>query len=178
MVISRQLEVETCMSSERQPIRRGLGAHRFNHLMKQRPSQKLNEGDFLIYEHALRCLCMRCGSLLDWTCPEDVSFTETECCGMRYRLQPWTVKVHVEDVSSRPLLPAMEGSNYADPNFSLKEQAIGNGAVDEVYTRPLSAAQKDLDWSLLSTDCASSKPRRRCGVCRKPGHDRRHCPET
>jgi hypothetical protein len=32
---------------------------------------------------------------------------------------PWTVKVEVKDISSRPILPKMEGSEYCDPNTDL-----------------------------------------------------------
>jgi hypothetical protein len=69
-----------------------------------------------------------CGRLLDWECPDGVSYTETECCGLRYKLQPWTIKVHVEDVSSRPILPKMEGSDYADPDLALTFQFENNEA--------------------------------------------------
>jgi hypothetical protein len=87
--------------------------------VQQRPAKKLETGDHLTYEHALRCLCQMCGRLLDWECPDGVSYTETECCGLLYRLQPWTVKVRVDDVSSRPILPKMEGSEYPDPETVL-----------------------------------------------------------
>lgn len=98
---------------------RGPGEDRFDRLVQQRAPKKLEQDDLLLYEHALRCHCQLCGRLLDWECHKDVSYTETECCGLRYRLQPWTVKVHIEDVSSRPILPKMEGSDYADPSTDL-----------------------------------------------------------
>lgn len=97
-----------------------MGEERFERLVRIRPSKPLVDGDHLLFHHALRCLCAGCGKLLNWECPKDDSATETECCGMRYRLLPWTVKVEVEDISSRPILPPMAGSNYADPDFDLK----------------------------------------------------------
>lgn len=100
----------------------GPGASRFDRLVQQRPAKKLEAGDHLTYEHALRCLCQMCGRLLDWECQDGVSYTETECCGLLYRLQPWTVKIHVEDVSSRPVIPKMEGSEYPDPEAVLTLQ--------------------------------------------------------
>jgi hypothetical protein len=95
------------------------GEDRFDRLVQQRAPKKLEAGDLLLYEHALRCHCQMCGRLLTWENAENVSYTETECCGLLYRLQPWTVKVHVEDVSSRPILPKMPNSCYSDPATDL-----------------------------------------------------------
>lgn len=98
---------------------RGPGSGRFERLANQRPPKKLEEGDHLLYEHALRCYCKMCGSLLNWDSPADASHTETECCGLAYKLIPWTIKVQIEDVSSRPILPKMAGSDFSDPTVDL-----------------------------------------------------------
>jgi len=125
--------------------KRGPGAARFERLLRLREPEKLEEGKSLLYEHALRCYCRMCGSLLNWDCPQDISYTQSECCGLLYRLRPWTVKVDIEDVSSRPLLPKMEGSNYSDPSFRFQEdQVFGEQESREVVAKPLSGAQKGL----------------------------------
>ena len=139
----------------------------------------------MVYEHALRCLCKLCGSLLNWECPKDISYTETECCGLHYRLQPRTVIVHVEDVSSRPILPQMDGSNYSDPSFQFTpDQFVGESAnIVETAVGGLSNAQRSLG---KTTDQRVTEPRttilraktRRCGVCRKTGHTRKTCPDA
>ena len=102
-----------------------MGQERFDRLVRIRPSKPLVDGDHLLFHHALRCLCQMCGRLINWDCHQDDSATEAECCGLRYRLLPWTVKVGVEDISDRPLLPTMEGSNYSDPDTDLKSRLIG-----------------------------------------------------
>jgi len=128
--------------------------------VEQRPPEKLEDGKHMLYGHALRCFCKLCGALLNWECPEDISYTETECCGFSYRLQPWTVKVRIEDVSSRPVLPQMEGSDYSDPAYEFpKEQIIG---LPDPHTYVIRAR----------------KPKKRCGICRRPGHNRKTCPEA
>jgi len=135
---------------------RGPGAERFNRLLHQRASERLEDGKHMVYDHALRCLCKLCGRLLDWDSPEDISYTETECCGLLYRLQPRTVIVRIEDVSSRPILPKMAGSSFSDPNF--------------VFSRHLIDEPKAI--------VIPAKKTRRCGICRSPGHTRRNCPKT
>ena len=105
--------------------RKQMGEERFERFVRVRPSKKLENGDHLLFHHALRCVCQRCKRLLDWESYKDDSATETECCGMRYRLLPWTVKIEVEDISSRPLLPKMPGSEYSDPDIDLKSGLIG-----------------------------------------------------
>ena len=132
------------MTNRKSSNQRGPGARRFDRLLQERAPKKLEQGDQLLYEHALRCLCNRCGRLLDWHCPEDASYTETECCGQRYVLQPWTVRVAVEDVSSRPLLPKMDGSNYSDPDYTLTDKMTGDIRIDATQSKPLSKAQRDL----------------------------------
>lgn len=122
-----------------------MGEERFNRLLQQRAPEKLQDGKQMLYEHALRCFCKLCGSLLNWDCPEDISYTETECCGLLYRLKPWTVHVLIEDVSSRPILPKMPGSNYSDPECDLSGQLVGDlKTIETTSTRPLSASQKAL----------------------------------
>jgi len=148
-----------------------MGEERFNRLLLQRTPEKLQHAKHMLYEHALRCYCKLCGSLLNWDCPRDISYTEAECCGLSDRLQPWTVKVHVEDVSARPVLPRMEGSSYADPNLDLRGSVIGELAVETKQASPLTAAQRSLRPP-------QEKPTRRCGVCRTPGHTRRTCPNA
>ena len=121
----------------------------------------------MVYEHALRCLCVKCGSLLNWDCPKDISYTEAECCGLHYRLQPRTVIVHIEDVSDRPVLPKMVGSNYADPDFEFApEQIQGLSEPKTIVIRKNPEPSGEI-----------RKPPRKCGVCREPGHTRRNCPK-
>jgi len=161
---------------------RGPGARRFDRLMHLRAAKKLKEDETLLYEHALRCFCNLCGGLLNWSCPKDISYTETECCGLLYRLQPWTVKVWIEDVSSRPILPKMSGSNYADPDFAFSSAQIV-GSVSEPrtivipaknYAPPTKPPQVPRPPGLKPP---TKKKVRKCGICRKPGHTRRKCPE-
>lgn len=173
---------------------RGPGAERFDRLLRQRAPEKLKDGRSMLYEHALRCFCSLCGGLLNWECLQDISYTETECCGLRYRLQPWTIKVRIEDVSSRPVLPTMEGSNYSDPEFDLGDQMVGSSTVVEaIIVGKLSEAQRSLGkpynppvgtpqvpQPLKSPEPPPSKKKkvRRCGICREPGHTRRKCPKA
>jgi hypothetical protein len=180
--------------------------------MRSRAAKKLEDDETMLYEHALRCFCKLCGGLLNWDCPKDISYTETECCGLRYRLQPWTVKVRIEDISSRPVLPQMEGSNYSDPEFRFSdEQIVGNfKIIEEQVSGPLSEAQNALSKPFPAPSKQIAEPRvivipakgyeppvgppqvpqppqiplpmptkkvRKCGLCRKPGHTRRKCPE-
>jgi len=173
-----------------------MGRERFEHWLKLRPAKKLGDGDHLLFHHALRCICQRCGRLLDWECPEDVSNIITECCGISYRLVPWTVKVEVEDLSSRPILPKMEGSDYADPDTDLSQRLIGEPrAIESKITGGLSEAQKALarpsrpaghlseprTYTLpakkpIPPQTLNRKQVRRCSTCREIGHDRRKCP--
>lgn len=156
---------------------RGPGAHRFDDLLQQRAPKRLEHDEFILFEHALRCFCSLCGSLLNWDCPEDISYTETECCGLRYRLQPWTVKVVIEDVSARPILPEMAGSSYSDPEYELRDGLVGEADVESSRARPLSVAQQSLSFGdpTLSAQ-QSAQAVRRCGICAQPGHTRRTCP--
>lgn len=166
---------------------RGPGAQRFDWLIKRRPPEKLVQGKQMLYEHALRCFCKNCGSLLNWDCPTDLSYTEAECCGLHYRLQPWTVRVDIEDVSSRPLLPKMEGSDYADPDLDLGDRVVGETSISITTSKPLSDAQKSLTFAMPtsrpqvpkapSLKPAKKKRVRRCGACRQEGHDKRTCPD-
>jgi hypothetical protein len=165
---------------------RGPGAARFNRMLRQKAPEKLQEGRHMVYEHALRCLCKMCGSLLNWDCPQDVSYTQTTCCGLDYRLQPRTVIVHVEDVSARPILPQMKGSDYSDPEFRFSDDLfIGKNAEPPVKTvGGLSKAQLSLRHpnppeSLVVEPVARKvgPTPRKCGICRQPGHTRRKCPE-
>lgn len=204
------------MAIKRDPnASRGPGERRFEQLMRSRAAKKLEDDETMLYEHALRCFCKLCGGLLNWDCPKDISYTETECCGLRYRLQPWTVKVRIEDISSRPVLPQMEGSNYSDPEFRFAdEQIVGNfKVIDEQVAGRLSEAQNALAKPFPAPSKEIAAPRvivipapkyvfptdppqvphppkmpeptltkkktkiRKCGICRKPGHTRRKCPE-
>jgi hypothetical protein len=177
------------VSLKQKPEERGPGADRFNRLLKQRAPEKLEEGKHMLYEHALRCFCKLCGSLLNWECPAGISYTETECCGLRYRLQPWTVKVWIEDISARPMLPQMEGSNYSDPDFEFGDRLVGTAKVEATFSKPFSAAQQELSFTMpterpqvpqapkLPEPAKPAKRVRRCGICRQPGHTRRKCPE-
>lgn len=181
---------------------RGPGEDRFNRILRQKAPEKLEDGKHMVYEHALRCFCKLCGSLLNWDCPGDISYTETECCGLRYRLQPRTVIVHIEDVSSRPILPLMAGSNYSDPEFKFSQDLIvGDDAViEETISEGLSEGQRSLRKPnpkeglpepktyvipAKKRKILPSKPPqvpkapeqpRLCGICRKPGHSRKNCP--
>jgi len=130
---------------------RGPGADRFTRMLRQKAPEKLEDGKHMVYEHALRCFCKLCGRLLDWDCPGDISYTETECCGLRYRLQPRTVIVHIEDVSSRPILPHMEGSNYSDPAFRFSpDQMMGkDNIIEEQVSGPFSEAQSAIGKRLV-----------------------------
>lgn len=149
---------------------RGMGKERFNQLLQQRAPEKLQDGKQMLYEHALRCYCSLCGGLLNWECPSDISYTETECCGLLYRLKPWTVLVVIEDVSSRPILPKMPGSDYSDPSTDLSLQVVGVLHTEEIVTgRPLTANQKSL---------RPSKNVQRCSICDEAGHNRRTCPRS
>ena len=137
-----------------------MGRDRFERLLKQRPAKKLTDGDHLLYHHALRCLCQRCGRLLDWDCPEDLSYTITECCGMEYRLMPWTVKAEVKDISCRPVLPKMKGSDYSDPNVDLSKQLIGElNTIETITAKPLSAAQGGLGGAFPEPSETIQEPR-------------------
>ena len=98
-----------------------IGKQRFDRFIKIRPSKPLKDKDHLLFHHALMCKCQKCERLLDWNCDENDSTTITECCGLAYRLLPWTVKVEVTDVSSRPIISKMAGSNYPDPNFQFDD---------------------------------------------------------
>lgn len=113
-------------------------------VLKARPGKNLEHGDHLLYHYALRCFCQRCGKLI--RCWEDSdAAAEAECCGMFYKLLPWTVKVEVTDVSERPVLPPMDGSMYSDPDTDLKDHVEGgSGDVEARKTKPLSKAQKRL----------------------------------
>lgn len=137
---------------------RGIGRDRFEKLLKQRPSKKLKDGDHLLYHHALRCLCQYCGKLLDWDCPADLSYTISECCGVEYRLMPWTVKIETIDISSRPILPKLKGSSYSDPSLDLSEHLVGNhNAIASTIARPLSTLQRGLGTPTPTTHV--SEPR-------------------
>jgi hypothetical protein len=161
---------------------RGPGADRFTKMLRQKAPVPLESGKHMVYDHALRCLCKTCKSLLNWDCPIDISYTEAECCGLRYRLQPRTVIVRIEDVSSRPVLPKLEGSDYSDPEFAFDPDQL-RGKSD-VRTFVIPAAKFDMPASrpLVPKPPSAPKPtkkrkKRRCGICREPGHTRRKCPD-
>lgn len=157
----------------RRPTPHGPGADRFNRLLQQRKPQKLEQDAHMLYEHALRCYCAKCGSLLNWECPLDISYTVTECCGLLYKLQPWTVKVHIEDVSARPILPKMEGSDYADPAYEFSSDLIV-GPPPEIKSN----SSRTFSRAQIALRAEPSPKRRKCGVCRNPGHTRRNCPNA
>lgn len=167
---------------------RGIGHDRFQRLVKSRESKKLNHGDHLLFHHALRCLCQRCERLLDWSCPDDLSYTVTECCGIEYKLLPWTVKIETKDVSSRPILPKIEGSSYSDPSLDLSSRTVWGSDIRTIISKPLSPSQlrqpdkfdmpkgkPQAPITILLTKKA--KKIRKCSNCKKPGHDRRKCPD-
>ena len=112
---------------------------------RKKPGKKLEQSDQLVFHYALRWFCQRCGRLMDWDSPEGIAQLVGECCGMRYTLQPHTVTVGVEDVSDRPILPTMQGSNYSDPETDLKPMVQGeNDGVVPQRSGGLTPAQKEL----------------------------------
>lgn len=62
---------------------------------------------------------------MDWDSDEGMPQTFGECCGIRYTLTPRSVIVTTEDVSSRPVLPRLEGSDYSDPDFNISDLLEG-----------------------------------------------------
>jgi hypothetical protein len=136
-----------------------MGRERFEQIYRQRPAKKLEDGDHLMFQHALRCLCKMCGKLMEFECPEDIAYLEAECCGLRYRLKPRTVHVLIEDVSSRPILPKVEGSDYSDPDYDLGSQLQGELKTIETTTGgKLSQAQMDLGKPMPPPAIAGPEP--------------------
>lgn len=91
---------------------KSLGHDRFAEWIKTKESKRLSNNDHLLLHHALKCLCERCGKLLDWSNVEDAYLITSECCGLLFRLIPWTVRVEIEDQSERPILPKSDESNF------------------------------------------------------------------
>ena len=110
-----------------------------------RPSKKLEHGDQLIFHHALRCLCNKCGRLLTWEGAESHAQVEAICCSTRHVLQPRTVTVHVTDIKDDALLPLMRGSSFVDPNMKLDKYIRGEDTEPETKkSKGFSANQKEL----------------------------------
>ena len=97
-----------------------------------RPAKKLEHGDQLIFHHALRCLCNKCGRILTWVGSEAYAQVTADCCSTRYVLQPRTITVRVEDIEENSLLPIMKGSSFVDPNMSLSEYVCGEQGPESV----------------------------------------------
>lgn len=113
--------------------------------LRFRESKALEHGQQLLFHYALRCLCQRCGRLMNWDAEEGQAILQGECCGMLYRLFPRSVAVTVEDISNRPVLPSIDGSGFGDPDADISGLVIGN--IDGMITktqRGLTDAQKKL----------------------------------
>lgn len=107
------------------PIRKQNRVLNGDHLeiwLKSRPAKKLINGDHLPLYQALKCFCQRCNRLLNWDSPVDESNILSECCGVGYKLIPWTVKVEVIDHSESPILPKAAGSDFPDLTISITDQ--------------------------------------------------------
>lgn len=126
-------------------VSNSLGRMRLEAVLRARPGKPLEHGETLVLHHALRCLCKLCKKLIRWEDGDGDFALTAECCGLAYRLLPRSVVVEIKDVSSRPILPIMRGSDYSDPATDLSPFLKGNAAtVEEHSSKPLSTGQREL----------------------------------
>ena len=89
-------------------------------MMEQRESRPLKHGDHMLLTHALRCRCAICGRLVTWSDCDEQGLMRVECCKQEYVLKPWSVKVYVTDISDKPLMEPMAGSDYPNNDVQLR----------------------------------------------------------
>lgn len=129
-----------------------------------RKGKRLEHGDQLIFHHALRCYCQKCGRIINWDNSDTYRIT-AECCKTRYTLHPRTVVVEVEEQKLDPFIPRMKGSQYADPEFKLEDHMEGEEQeIAGVESGALSDEQKSLriggssDAPVIFTDPRAKRP--------------------
>jgi len=74
----------------------------------------------MLLTYALRCRCKVCERILTWGDCDQQGLVSADCCKQRYTLKPWTVKVSIEDISDKPLLEPMPGSDYPNADLRLR----------------------------------------------------------
>jgi len=86
----------------------------------------------MLITYALRCRCQVCERILTWSDCDEQGLMTVECCQRLYTLKPWTVKVWIEDVSTKGLLDSQAGSDYPNADVKLRLEGGAEEGVGDV----------------------------------------------